>query len=104
MKSIADISRAAPSPTWLFALAAACGAVALAAIFGVEYFAAAALIFLSAGAGALLRRALGRLSGNLFLREGTNVKQVDLAADEATRSLEIAGSKSFLVDVHILKR
>jgi uncharacterized membrane protein YjjP (DUF1212 family) len=67
-KRIADISHAAPSPTWLFALAAACGAVALAAIFGVEYFAAAALIFVSAGAGALLRRALARLSGNLFLQ------------------------------------
>src|SRR5258708_4840760 len=42
MESIADISRAAPAPTWLFALAAA--------------------------AGALLRRALGRLSRNLFLQ------------------------------------
>ena len=67
-RRIADISHAPPSPTWLFALAAACGAVALAAIFGVEYLAAAALIFVSAGAGALLRRALARLSSNLFLQ------------------------------------
>ena len=68
MESIADISRAAPVPTWLFALAAASGAVALAVIFGVQHMSAATLIFVSAGAGALLRRALGRLSRNLFLQ------------------------------------
>jgi len=68
MESIADISRAAPAPTWLFALAAAAGAVALAVIFGVQHMSAATLIFVSAGAGALLRRALGRLSRNLFLQ------------------------------------
>ena len=68
MKSIADISRAPPAPTWLFALAAAAGAVALAVIFGVQHMSAATLIFVSAGAGALLRRALGRLSSNLFLQ------------------------------------
>jgi uncharacterized membrane protein YjjP (DUF1212 family) len=68
MESIADISRAAPAPTWLFALAAASGAVALAVIFGVQHMSAATLIFVSAGAGALLRRALGRLSRNLFLQ------------------------------------
>jgi uncharacterized membrane protein YjjB (DUF3815 family) len=42
--------------------------VALAVIFGVEHIPAAVLIFISAGAGALLRRALGRLSENLFLQ------------------------------------
>ena len=68
VKSIADISRASPAPTWLFALAAAAGAVALAVIFGVQHMSAATLIFVSAGAGALLRRALGRLSSNLFLQ------------------------------------
>ena len=44
------------------------GAVALAVIFGVERMAAVGLIFLSAGAGAILRRLLGRLSSNLFLQ------------------------------------
>jgi len=68
MRSIGEISRAAPAPTWLFALAAAAGAVALAVIFGVQHVPAAALIFVSAGAGALLRRAVGRLSTNLFLQ------------------------------------
>jgi uncharacterized membrane protein YjjP (DUF1212 family) len=68
MKEIADISRAAPAPTWLFAFAAAAGAVALAVIFGVQHLAAAGLIFVSAGAGALLRRALGQLSPNLLLQ------------------------------------
>ncbi|WP_024510488.1 threonine/serine exporter family protein [Bradyrhizobium sp. ARR65] len=68
MKRIEEISRAAPAPTWLFALAAAAGAVALSVIFGVRHVPAAALIFVSAGAGAFLRRALGRLSTNLFLQ------------------------------------
>lgn len=68
MRSIREISCAPPAPTWLFALAAAAGAVALAVIFGVQHIPAAALIFVSAGAGAFLRRALGQLSTNLFLQ------------------------------------
>jgi uncharacterized membrane protein YjjP (DUF1212 family) len=68
MKTLGGIARSPPAPTWLFALAAAAGAVALAVIFGVEHVPAAALIFMSAGAGAILRRALGRLSTNLFLQ------------------------------------
>src|SRR5262249_5064471 len=44
------------------------GAAALAEIFGVRHLAAAILIFVSAGAGAFLRRALGRVSPNLFLQ------------------------------------
>ena len=67
-KAIVKISRSPPAPTWLFALAAAAGAVALAVIFGVQHVSAAALIFVSAGAGAILRRALGQLSANLFLQ------------------------------------
>jgi uncharacterized membrane protein YjjP (DUF1212 family) len=68
MKNIIGISRSAPAPTWLFAFAAAAGAVALAVIFGVQHISAAALIFVSAGAGAFLRRALGQLSTNLLLQ------------------------------------
>src|ERR1700730_8197903 len=67
-KTIDEISRSPPSPTGLFALAAAAGAVALAVIFGVEHIWAAILIFVSAGAGAVVRRALNRLSANLFLQ------------------------------------
>jgi uncharacterized membrane protein YjjP (DUF1212 family) len=67
-KRIAEISRSAPAPTWLFALAAGAGAVALAVIFGVQHVAAAALIFASAGAGAFLRRALAQQSTNLLLQ------------------------------------
>ena len=67
-KVIAEISQAPPAPTWLFALAAAAGAVALSVIFGVQHFVAAALIFVSAGAGAILRRALGRLTANDFIQ------------------------------------
>jgi uncharacterized membrane protein YjjP (DUF1212 family) len=68
MATISAISQAPPAPTWLFALAAAVGAVALAVIFGVEHPAAAVLIFISAGAGALLRRGLARYSANLFVQ------------------------------------
>jgi uncharacterized membrane protein YjjP (DUF1212 family) len=68
MKAIGAISRAPPAPTWLFALAAAAGAVALSVIFGVGHFLPAVLIFVSAGAGAILRRALAQLSGNYFVQ------------------------------------
>jgi uncharacterized membrane protein YjjP (DUF1212 family) len=67
-KAIGAISRAPPAPTWLFALAAAAGAAALSVIFGVQHFVAAALIFVSAGAGAVLRRALGQLTANDFVQ------------------------------------
>jgi uncharacterized membrane protein YjjP (DUF1212 family) len=68
MKAISVISRAPPAPTWLFVLAAAAGAVALSVIFGVEHFPAMVLIFVSAGAGAILRRALAQLSANDFIQ------------------------------------
>jgi uncharacterized membrane protein YjjP (DUF1212 family) len=66
--AIHAISQAPPAPTWLFALAAAAGAVALAVIFGVEHMRSAALIFVSAGAGALVRRVLARWSENVFVQ------------------------------------
>ena len=68
MKAIGVISRAPPAPTWLFALAAAAGAVALSVIFGVDHFLPMILIFVSAGAGAILRRALAQLSANDFIQ------------------------------------
>ena len=68
MSTIRTISETAPAPTWLFALAAAVGAVALAVLFGVQHRAAASLIFLSAGAGGLLRRQVARYSANIFLQ------------------------------------
>jgi len=67
-KRIDAIANAPPAPTWLFALAAATGAVALAIIFGIQHQFAALLIFISAGAGALLRRAIGRVSTNIFIQ------------------------------------
>jgi uncharacterized membrane protein YjjP (DUF1212 family) len=65
-EAIDAIAQSPPAPTWLFALAAAAGAVALAVIFGVSHIPAAALIFLSAGVGALLRRGLARLTPNFL--------------------------------------
>jgi uncharacterized membrane protein YjjP (DUF1212 family) len=67
-KTIAAIAQRPPAPTWLFALAAAAGAVALSVIFGIEHFPAMVLIFLSAGAGAILRRVVARLSTNVFIQ------------------------------------
>src|SRR5712692_1828239 len=68
IEAIAKISKTPPAPTWLFTLAAAAGAVALAVIFGVQHLAATALIFVSAAAGALLRRSLAQYSANVFLQ------------------------------------
>jgi uncharacterized membrane protein YjjP (DUF1212 family) len=67
-EAISRIAEAPPAPTWLFTLAAAVGAVALAVLFGVRHLTAAALIFGSAAAGAILRRTLARRSTNIFLQ------------------------------------
>jgi uncharacterized membrane protein YjjP (DUF1212 family) len=68
MEAIRRIAEASPAPTWLFTLAAAVGAVALAVLFGVRHLTAGALIFGSAAAGALLRRTLVLYSTNIFLQ------------------------------------
>ena len=68
INTITAISKAPPAPTWLFTLAAGVGAVALAVLFGVQHLPAAVLIFVSAGAGAILRRGLARYSANVFLQ------------------------------------
>jgi uncharacterized membrane protein YjjP (DUF1212 family) len=67
-KAIAAIAKAPPAPTWLFALAAAAGAVALSVIFGIEHLPPMVLIFMSAGAGAILRRTVARISANFFIQ------------------------------------
>jgi len=67
-EAILGISGAPPAPTWLFALAAAVGAAALSVIFGVEHPLTMVLIFFSAGAGAIVRRGLARLSDNGFIQ------------------------------------
>ena len=68
MEAITRIAEAAPVSRWLFTLAAGVGAVALAVLFGVRHLPAAALIFASAAAGAILRRTLARYSTNIFLQ------------------------------------
>ena len=65
---IGTIAKAPPAPTSLFALAAAVGAVALAIIFGIQHQLAALLIFASAGAGGFLRRAIAKVSTNIFIQ------------------------------------
>jgi uncharacterized membrane protein YjjP (DUF1212 family) len=66
--AINTIAKAPPSPTWLFTLAAAAGAAALGVIFGVEHLAAVALIFVSAAAGAFVRRTLAHWSANVYIQ------------------------------------
>jgi len=68
MDMIRAISLSRPAPAWLFTLAAGAGAVALAVLFGVQHLSSAALIFVSAAAGAILRRTLARYSANIFLQ------------------------------------
>ena len=65
---IGTISQAPLAPTWLFTLAAAAGAAALAVIFGVQHLPAAAIIVVSAAAGAILRRGLAHFSSNVLLQ------------------------------------
>ena len=67
-QAIAAIAKAPPAPTWLFALAAAAAAVSLSVIFGIEHFRPMVLIFVSAGAGAFLRRAVARISTNYLIQ------------------------------------
>jgi uncharacterized membrane protein YjjP (DUF1212 family) len=66
--TISKIAQSAPAPTWLFTLAAAAGAVALAVIFGIEHLLPAVVIFASAAAGAVLRRGVARLSANILIQ------------------------------------
>ena len=65
---VTAIAKAPPTPTWLFALAAAVGAMALGVIFGAEHGAALGFILLSAAAGAVLRRTLALWSANVFVQ------------------------------------
>ena len=67
-EAIRASSQAPLAPTWLFTLAAAAGAAALAVIFGVQHLQAAALIFVSGAGGAIFRRGLARYSPNVFLQ------------------------------------
>ena len=66
--AISAISRTPPAPTWLFTLAAAAGAAALAVLFGVRHLPAVALIIASAAIGAVLRRTVARYSANVLLQ------------------------------------
>jgi uncharacterized membrane protein YjjB (DUF3815 family) len=67
-ETIKTIASAPPAPTWLFTLAAAAGAAALAVIFGVQHFAAVALIVVSAAAGAAVRRTVAKYSTNTLVQ------------------------------------
>jgi uncharacterized membrane protein YjjP (DUF1212 family) len=67
LENIKAIAHAPPAPTWLFTLATAAGAAAMAVIFGAHHLKAVVLIMVSAAAGAILRRTLARYSANTLL-------------------------------------
>src|SRR6267154_510212 len=68
LENIKAIAHAPPAPTWLVTPAAAAGAAAMAAIFGVQHLIAVVLIMVSAAAGAVLRRTLAGYSANTLLQ------------------------------------
>src|SRR5262249_38981045 len=68
LENLKVIARAPAAPTWLFTLAAAAGAAAMAAIFGAHPPQAGALRMVSAAAGAVLRRTLAQYSENTLLQ------------------------------------
>jgi len=68
LEDLKVIAHAPAAPTWLFTLAAAAGAAAMATIFGAHHLKAMVLIMLSAAAGAVLRRTLARYSANTLLQ------------------------------------
>src|SRR5262245_7890730 len=65
--AVVRIATAAPPSAWMFALADAAVAVAVAVLSGVQHLAAATLIFMSAGTGSILRRRVTSYSANIFL-------------------------------------
>jgi uncharacterized membrane protein YjjP (DUF1212 family) len=83
--AVARISTAAPASTWAFALADAVAAVTVAVLSGVQHLTAAALIFLSAGAGSLLRRRVTSFSANIFLPSFTAASLAGIVGALAVR-------------------
>jgi uncharacterized membrane protein YjjP (DUF1212 family) len=67
-EAIEAIAQAPAAPGWLFVIAAAAGAAALAVIFGVQHLAAMALIAASSAAGAVLRRTISQYSANALFQ------------------------------------
>jgi uncharacterized membrane protein YjjP (DUF1212 family) len=82
---INTIAKAPSHPTWLFTLAAAVGAVALAVINGIEHLGAAGPILVSAAAGAAVRRALALQTINAFIQPFSAALLADIIGGLAVR-------------------
>ena len=67
-QAIDRISHAPPVATWIFAIGAAGGAVALSVLFGVQHLLSVVIIAASAGIGALIRREIGKQTINPFVQ------------------------------------
>lgn len=68
--ALGTAARLPDTPTWLFAIACAVGALGLAVILGLRHPVTGLLIAVSAGVGAVVRRAIGHGGGNLFWQAG----------------------------------
>ena len=66
--AIQALNEAPPAATWLFALAAVAGGIALSVLFGVENPSTVVIIAISALLGALLRRMAAKYSRNALLQ------------------------------------
>jgi uncharacterized membrane protein YjjP (DUF1212 family) len=96
MQAIGSISQAPPAPIWLFTCATGAGAVALSMIFGIEHCLPALLIFVSAAAGAIVRRVVAHYSANIFIQPFCAALLAGIIGALAVR-LELSSSLSLVV-------
>lgn len=109
-QAIAAISTSAPSPTWLFALATGAAAVSLSVIYGVQHLWSVVLLFVSAVAGAILRRWLAKNSPNAMIQPFcaallagvVGALAVKLIPDSALRLVAICPCMVMMPGPHIL--
>lgn len=109
-QAIAAISTSAPSPTWLFALATGAAAVSLSVIYGVQHLLSVVLLFVSAVAGAVLRRWLAKKSPNAVIQPFcaallagvVGALAVKLIPDSALRLVAICPCMVMMPGPHIL--
>jgi hypothetical protein len=95
LQEIGAISHAPPSPTWLFALAAAAGAASLSVLYGIQHTGAVMLIVLSAAAGAVLRRILAHHSTAI---RSANLTEEDIDDLEDAPDAEVEETEETVVD------
>ena len=84
-ETIRDAASLPLTNIWLFAVACAVGAAALALIFGADNWEVLALVAQTAGAGAFLRRGIGRLGASTLWQVGAAALLAGLVGAAAMR-------------------